>query len=73
MEEIIYVLLGKHTLHIKGFCKDAFCLPISEMFYTEDEAVKKLGRSLRFCKKCDEKKEEILRGIVQSRTKEASK
>ncbi len=65
MKEKIYILKkSSNMLHIKGFCDAAVCTPSDEAFYTEEEALREIGRSLHYCKKCDEKKEEILQKVV---------
>ena len=55
---------GSHTLHINDFCKDAKGRDLL-IFDSENSAVKYVGRALKMCEKCMEKREEILESYVK--------
>lgn len=74
MREKIYIVKkSSNMLHIKGFCGDAVCVSNNEAFYTEEDALKAFGRSLHFCKKCDDVKEQILQNVVRNAMREKEK
>lgn len=65
LEEKIYIynVLTK-TLHIKNFCSMGSEVG-NELFTTEEDVIKAKGKGFIMCKKCEEKKEQILQEAVK--------